>query len=173
VGQVSFGWSLVPVIGSGWQAIKDSKRGCVQGTVLNTALAASDVFLVRSAYQGLSKGAWKFGSHSWRRTRAWYGTTRDAEFGQHVHHWLVAQGSALGKKFPGVFNQPWNLMKIEPPPGISQQVWHNAIEGKGVLKGEIGALERGWYGTPGWAKNVGANVSLRISRAAAWVNCND
>jgi len=167
--QVSFGWSLVPVIGPGWQAIKDSKRGCVSGVVANTALAASDVFLVKSAYEGLSKGAWKLGSNSWSATRKWYGATRDLEFGQNVHHWAIPQGG-WGKNVPNAIkNQPWNLMALEPPPGFSPNQWHNAIEGNGAAA--MGLLGQLVYGTPAWAKNAAANVVGHVSRASNWVEC--
>src|SRR6266404_2506745 len=93
---VGFWEGVIPVWGSGRQAIVDSNRGCVSGVVVNTALAASDVYLVRSAYKGATKGAWKMsGSLSWKGgsgVRAWYGATRELSFGQHVHHWLIPQG---------------------------------------------------------------------------------
>jgi RHS repeat-associated protein len=49
IGAPSFGWSLVPVIGSGWQAIHDFQTGHWGWGLVNTGLAISDVFLLDSA----------------------------------------------------------------------------------------------------------------------------
>jgi hypothetical protein len=59
-----------------------------------------------------------------------------------------------------VKNQPWNLMRME------SQVFHNAIEGKGVQA--MGMAGRLWFGSPTWAK-----VLLTNSRAARTVKSGD
>ena len=169
--EVGFWEGLIPIWGSGKQAYYDLKRGCVVGGAVSGALAISDVFLVRAVGGSLVKGAWKTGSHSWGATRKWYGATRELEYGQQVHHWAIPQGG-WGKAIPNsVKNQPWNLMKIVPPEGISQGVWHQGLHGVGPLKNEMGSLERIWYGTPDWLKNGIANGSGRIARTIDWVNC--
>jgi hypothetical protein len=49
IGAPSFGWSLVPVIGSGWQAIHDFQTGHWGWGLVNAGAAISDVFLLDSA----------------------------------------------------------------------------------------------------------------------------
>ncbi len=64
-------------------------------------------------------GIWKQGSHTWPATSKWArrviipegsGITRHiAEEGDVIHHWLIRQGSKLGKAHPELINQPFNF----------------------------------------------------------------
>jgi hypothetical protein len=166
---VGFWEGLIPIWGSGKQSYHDFKRGCTVGGIVNGALAISDVFLVKAAAESVGKGAIKTGSHTWSATRKWYGATRDLASGQPVHHWLVPQGG-WGKSVPNAIkNQPWNLMPISPPAGLSSAEWHQAIHGVGnYALGTLGSL---WYGTPAWGKNAAANIGARISQLSNFVTC--
>jgi RHS repeat-associated protein len=84
--------SLIPVWGSGRSAINQFQHGNITCGLINSALAVSDVFLVKAVATGIVKGAVKTsGSFTWRSVRSWYGKEGFAETGQHVHHWLIHQ----------------------------------------------------------------------------------
>jgi RHS repeat-associated protein len=145
IGAPGFAESLIPVWGSGRAAINDFQEGSYGWAAFNAAVAVSDVFLVGAAAKGIAKGAFKVGSHTWRATRSWYGQTRGLAAGTPVHHWLVEQGSAIGKQVPdAIKNQPWNLMPMR------SQAFHNQVHGWGP--DGFNAAGQLWYGTPPWAK---------------------
>src|SRR5690606_2148243 len=110
VGQPGTAESMIPVWGSGRAAIDHFQHGNYGWGAFHTAMAVSDVFLVKSIAIGLGKGAWKAGSHSWSATRKWMGKRGYAEAGQPVHHWAVPQATAKKYGVEGLTNQPWNLM---------------------------------------------------------------
>lgn len=56
VGHPGFAESLIPVWGSGREAVADFQEGDYAGAVLNGALAASDLFLAGSIAKGVAKG---------------------------------------------------------------------------------------------------------------------
>jgi RHS repeat-associated protein len=139
--------SFIPIWGSGRAAVDDFQNGRWGWGTFNAVMAVSDVFLLKTAATMAGKGLWKAGSATWGATRKWLGKQGYAEAGQHVHHGIVAQEVYRGTAWEKVFNQPWNLKPLEPPPGISMDAWHKMVEGK--LPGLNGA-ERWWYGTPDW-----------------------
>jgi RHS repeat-associated protein len=149
--------SLIPIWGSGRQAYYDFSEGrYVWGTV-NTALAASDVFLVRSLTTALGKGIFKVGgSHSWPAVSKWLTKRGWREFpGQEMHHWLFHQNEGLGRYVPdAIKNEPWNLM---PMPS---RMFHLGLHGKGL--GAMSGLEAMWYGTPGWARAAVFSAGGRV-----------
>lgn len=110
VGQPGTAESFIPVWGSGRAAIDHFQNGNYGWGTFHTAMAISDVFLVKSIATGIGKGAWKLGSHSWSATRRWMGKRGYAESGQLVHHWAVSQATAKKYGVEGLTNQPWNLM---------------------------------------------------------------
>jgi hypothetical protein len=57
VGHPGFAESLIPVWGSGREAVADFQEGDYAGAALNGALAASDLFLAGSIAKGVGKGA--------------------------------------------------------------------------------------------------------------------
>ncbi|HYG37620.1 MAG TPA: RHS repeat-associated core domain-containing protein, partial [Cytophagales bacterium] len=140
--------SLIPFWGSGRAAVNDFQNGNYGWAAFNTAMAISDVFLVKSMVVGAGKlaagTAFKTGSHSWGATRAWLGRTGQAQKGQHMHHWLFQRNQGIGKYVPNAIkNQPWNLM-----PMPSSQ-FHRALHGFG----DMNIAERMWYGTPAWFRS--------------------
>lgn len=77
-----------------------------------------------------------------------------------MHHWLIPQ-NGWGAVVPDVIkNQPFNLMPLNPQEGIAQQVWHNAIEGKG--EEALLLPNRLWYGSPNWAKAGAASFAGKV-----------
>lgn len=136
--------SLIPVLDPGWAAINDFQTGNWGWGIVNTAIAASDVFLVKSlavavgkvGARGLAKVT---GSHTWDATRKWWTRTGWREFkGQHAHHWLIPR-NRWGKWIPGfIKNQPWNLM------GMPNAAFHAMLGG---LAAE-GIAARLWFGSP-------------------------
>lgn len=123
--------------------------------VFNTALAVSDVFLVKAAVTGVAKGAIKLtGKHTWGATRKWITRKGFRQFkGQHMHHWLLKQNRGIGKYFPGAIkNQPWNVMPMKSPK------FHRALDGRGTMN----AIERSWRGTPRWFKALNISIFGRL-----------
>ena len=146
---VSTGESFVPVWGSGRQAINDFYEGRYVWGSVNTVMAVSDIFLIKTTASMLEKGAWKVGSHTWGATRKWLGKHGYAEAGEHVHHGIIPRGE-WGSKVPDWFkNQPWNLKPLDPPAGIDANTWHRMVEGK---EPGLTALGRWWEGTPDWLR---------------------
>jgi RHS repeat-associated protein len=160
--------SLIPVWGSGRQAVHDFECGNWFGGLLNTGLAISDVFLLKSlataagkvGIEGLAKLS---GSNTWSATSKWLTKTGWREFpGQQFHHWLIPQ-SGWGELVPDIIkNQPWNLMGM--PEGLAGDVFHDAIEGKGSEA--MGLLGRLWNGSPTWAKVFGADAAGKAGNLA-------
>lgn len=111
-------------------------------------MVISDVFLVKSIATGISKGAWKLGSHTWGATRKWLGKNGYANKGEPVHHWFVTQATAKKYGLTSITNQPWNLITFS-----NQSLHIRAGHGMKYLdKPGYGVLGRFWYGTPIWLK---------------------
>ncbi len=154
---------MIPIWGSGKQAVHEFEKGSWGWGIAYTALAISDVALVKTAATAVGKGAWKAGSHTWRATRSWYGRTRDLAPGQHVHHWAIERNSRIGKLVPdSIKNQPWNLKPLDPPPGVSMDRWHKMVEGK--VPG-LNPAEQWWHGTPDWLRYAEVSTAGRVADA--------
>jgi hypothetical protein len=154
VGPPGFIESFIPVWGSGRSALNDFETGHWGWGTFNAGVALSDVFLVKAMATGLAKGSWKLGSHTWSATRAWYGTTRGLAPRTPVHHWLIEQGSSVGRHVPDVIkNQPYNLMPL------ADQALHIEVH-------QSAGFRRVWYGTPGWAKALWFSTTGRGVDAA-------
>lgn len=158
--------SIVPIWGSGKEALADFEDKNYVGGVVNTALAASDVVLAKAVVSGLLKGGLKVaGPHAWRTTlperkaarkrgeniqgaREWLGDNGFLKPGQPGHHWFIEQKT---KWVPDVVkNQPLFSK------GTKDAVEHGRIHGpytvNGVRLPQFNAAQRLWYGTPQWLK---------------------
>jgi RHS repeat-associated protein len=155
----SFLESLVPVYGPMAQSEYDFSQGNWGWGFANGALAVSDTIPLRSAANAFSKGAWKFGSHTWDATRKWLTKCGWRQFrGQQMHHWAIPQGG-WGKYLPNwLKNQPWNLM------GMPDAAFHGGLHGVGPEAFDFG--ERLWYGTPNW---LAAGMGSVAGREANWM----
>ncbi|PZV77584.1 RHS repeat-associated protein [Algoriphagus aquaeductus] len=148
VGQPGTLESMIPIWGSGKAAVDDFQNGKYGWAAFNSAIAISDIFLVKSIATGIGKGAWKLGSHSWSATRKWLNKKGYAESGQPVHHWAIHQSTAKKYGLEAVANQPWNLMTFP-----NQSLHFRAGHGLNYLgQPGYGALGQYWYGTPTWFK---------------------
>ncbi len=145
-----FAESLIPIWGSGRQAVHDFECGDWASGFLNTALAASDAFLVKSlastigkvAVGGLAKIS---GSHTWDATRKWMTSVgwRDLP-GLQFHHWAIPQ-NGWGAGVPQVVkNQPWNITKLTAEE-------HTAMH-------QMTGVGRLWAGSPTWGKVATADA---------------
>jgi len=152
--------SFIPVWGSGREAINDFQCGRWGWGVVNTVLAITDATGVGYGVRGIAKGAWKFGKHAWKATRKWYGATRGLLKGTHVHHWLIAQASRFGRRFPGIINQPWNLLPIP----LGKEEIHRILHGKG---GGYDPIREWWHGTPPGVKAIEISATGRGVEAAS------
>ncbi len=153
--------SFIPVWGSAKHALHDFECGRWGWGLFNTGMAALDVF----GGATLLKAGWRLGSHTWKRTRPWLTQTGFAEKGKHVHHAFVPQ-KWISSETEWLFNQPWNLKPLTPPPGIDPGRWHMMVEGRTP---GLYAPQRWWHGTPAWAK--AAETSMVGKAANAATNC--
>jgi RHS repeat-associated protein len=157
--------SLIPVWGSGKQAIHDFQCGNWGWGLFNSAMAVSDLFLLKSLATAAGKGLWKTGSHTWSATSKWLTKTGWRETpGQHMHHWLLHRNEGIGKYAPNwLKNQPWNLMPMD-------SATHTAVHGGGP--NAYGPWGKFWNGTPGWAKAAGASAGGRGANGARGEGCD-
>ncbi len=148
VGQPGEWESMIPVWGSGRAAVDHFQNGNYWRAAGYTALAISDVFLVESIGEGIGKGAWKLGSHSWSATRKWMVNKGYAGAGEPLHHWAVSQATAKKFGLEAVTNQPWNLLKFS-----TQSMHMRAGHGLNYLgQPGYGLIGQFLYGTPTWFK---------------------
>jgi RHS repeat-associated protein len=153
-----FDWSsLIPVYGSGKDAVHAFKEGRWLAGIGNTALAVSDVFLVKSVFVAGGKLALKgglklSGTHSWSATKSYWSKKGIQQLsGGSKHHWLISQ--KLMNRYPQlkpVGNQFWNIKNF------STHADHIRLahgQTYGGLRG-AGPLGQVWYGTPTWPKAV-------------------
>jgi hypothetical protein len=163
VGHPGFAESLIPVWGSGREAIADFQDGNYGGAALNGALAASDLFLAESIAKGIAKGGFYVARglakeaanpYSWKEVvRPWMGDERYLAKGQHGHHWLIPQ-NRWGKSVPDwLKNQPWNIK------GMPDAVTHWRLDHRVGNLARFNPAERLWYGTPTWAKVAAGDVA--------------
>jgi len=158
VGQPGTWEAIIPIWGSGRAAIDDFQNGNYWSGIGYSALAISDVFLVKSIATAVGRGAWKLGAHSWPATRAWLVGKGYAEAGQRVHHWAISQ--ATGKKYglEAIANQPWNLMTFS-----SQSLHMRAGHGLNYLGQQgYGVVGQLWSGTPTWPKALVGSYGGRL-----------
>lgn len=145
VGEPGFAESLIPIWGSGRSAVDNYQNGNYWTAAGYTALAVSDVFLVKSIGTAVGKGAWKLGSHSWSATSKWM--TKNGYTGV-KHHWAISQKFAKQHGLEAIANQPWNIKLFV------NQATHMTLGHGQTYKGVqgAGALGQAWYGTPTWFK---------------------
>ena len=175
--------SLIPVWGSGREAVADFQEGDYAGAALNGALAASDLFLAGAIVKGVAKGgvytvgkmaakkatkkATKTTPYNWdAKVRPWMGEKRYLAKGQAGHHWAIPQ-NGWGKGVPErIKNQPWNIKPM--PEGPAGAEMHGRMTGRYKGKPKFNALERYIYGTPAWSKTAtGAAVGHPAAAAKA------
>ena len=159
VGEAKGATSIIPIYGTGRNAINDFQNGRYIGGTINGIMAISDIFLVKSLFQGVAKGGLKaltYGNKPWSRApwqgdsyRSLYLETGFVKPGEPAHHWLIHQNGPIGKYVPnGIKNQMFNLQNF------SSQAEH-MIYGHGQnYLGQSGANTLGqlWHGTPTWPK---------------------
>jgi hypothetical protein len=164
--------SLVPVWGSGREAVANFQEGDYPGAALNGALAASDLFLAGSVAKGIAKGGTlaitgallrntkselsvplkkgeKPMQSTWKAMRAAMQKRGMIIRDQHGHHWFFTQNGWRSGVPDFIKNHPLNIM-----PMPSAEV-HGRLTGryKGLPKFTL--FEQFLHGTPTWAK-VGA-----------------
>jgi hypothetical protein len=172
VGHPGFAESLIPVWGSGREAVADFQEGDYAGAALNGALAASDLFLAGSIAKGVAKGgvyvvrdAATKAPYAWKTAvRPWMVEKGYLVKGQHGHHWAIPQ-NGWGKGVPDwVKNQPWNIKAM--PEGPAGAEMHGRITGSYKGKPRFNPLERYVHGTPTWSK-VGTGSAVGHPTGAA------
>ena len=157
--------ALVPVWGSGREALADLHDGDYLGAAGNGAMAVSDLALVKGALMSVGKGAVKVGGSQvwhtapWEKVqgaRTWMREKGYLKPGQIGHHGIIPQ-NGWGKMVPDyIKNQPWNIKALDP-------VTHRRIHGSPTVDGlklpRFNRAERIWHGTPSWTKPATAAVA--------------
>lgn len=150
--------SLIPVWGSGREAVADFQDGDYAGAVLNGALAASDLFLAGSIAKGAAKGGVylaknvaKKAPYAWKtEVRPWMVKQGYLKPGQQGHHWLIPQ-NGWGKNAPDwLKNPPWNIKAMPEGPAGAQM--HGRITNAYKGKPQFNIVERYVHGTQAWSK---------------------
>ncbi len=177
-----FAESLIPVWGSGREAVADFREGDYVGAGFNAALAASDLFLAGAAAKGLAKGAiniekglTKTAPYEWKNVRRRLGKEGFLELKQEGHHWLIPQGGRFGRAVPNVIkNQRWN---IKPMPNsevgrelharIHRPVTRRATATTPAVKlKRFNPLQRYIHGTPTYWKSTNGVAAGHATGAA-------
>ena len=156
--------SLIPVWGSGREALADWHDGDRIGAAGNAVLAVSDLIPAKAIVGSVMKGAIKkTGSYAWRTkpwektqsVRQWLGEKGYLKPGEHGHHWAIPQ-NGWGKNVPEWFkNQPWNIKGLD---AVTHGRTHGRYKVDGVKLPKFNPAQQVWYGTPAWAKAVGTSV---------------
>jgi hypothetical protein len=161
--------SVIPIWGSGREALAEEHDGNHLSAIFNGGLAASDAFVLKALASGLVKGGLKVGgTHVWRNApkeaesaRQWLGRKGFLKRNQPGHHWWLEQKSAA---------PDW--LKNQPPfvNGMADHVQHGRIHGPytvdGVKLPRFNRLQRFWYGTPHWFKALTVSTSGHADTAA-------
>ena len=157
------------VLGGPRRAREKWEHGRRVEALVDGAVAASDLYLGKSATTGLLKGQVKVkGPHAWRTkpwqegegAREWMGRTGQLAPGQHGHHALIPQ-NGWGKSAPDwIKNQPANIKGMESP------AVHGRIHGPYKGEPQYSYLSRYWLGTPGWWKASNASAGGRVAQGA-------
>jgi hypothetical protein len=175
VGHPGVAESLIPVWGSGREALADLHDKNYVGSLVNEGLAVSDAIPLKAVGGAIAKGGFRLAPAVWRTkpweaakgikgARQWMTDIGFARPGQPVHHWAIPQGD-WGKKVPGELkNQLWNAKPTE------DAVQHGRIHGpytvNGVRMPEFNDLEKLWYGTPDWFKALQVSIPGHLGTAA-------
>jgi hypothetical protein len=176
VGHPGFAESLIPVWGSGREAIVDLQDGNYAGAALNGALAASDLFLADSIVNAVRKGGLYAVKGAIGETAAkanWKNAVRP-ELGrlgilekfQHGHHWLIPQKGWGEGVWDAIKNHPLNIQ------GMPSREVHGRIHGRFKGMPRFNPVERYLHGTPGWSK-VATGSAVGHSVAAATPEADD
>lgn len=174
VGHPGLAESLIPVWGSGREAVADFQEGDYAGAALNGALAASDLFLAGSIAKGVAKGgvyvarnAAKKAPYAWKKeVRPWMVEQGYLKKGQRGHHWAIPQNGWGKSVAERVKNQPWNIKAM--PEGPVGAEMHGRMTGSYQGKPRFNAVERYVHGTPTWSKvATGAAVGHPAGAAKA------
>lgn len=174
----------IPVWGPGRDAVNEFQTGQYGWALFHTAVAISDVFLVKTIAIGIGKaiskvslqagsktiatngikkggkqvlndmGIWKSGSNTWGATRKWALKQGIAEPYVPLHHWFFAQNSDLGKVIA-------TNIKNQPWNLVSVRAYrgHSSDVVHRAIHGNsldltLNPIERLLLGTPDWSKAV-------------------
>jgi len=173
-----FAESMIPVWGSGREALADWHDGDYAGAAGNALLAASDLIpgatLAKVGVKAAARGAklgWKApvkkvlkeagrgvvkldGSMTWNAVRKDLKDAGVKPFGWHGHHAIIPQ-NGWGRRIPdAIKNQPINIKVLSPSN-------HTRIHGPYKGKPQFDPVRRVWYGTPDWAKGAAVSAGGR------------
>jgi RHS repeat-associated protein len=142
--------SYAPVWGSGRDAIYWFQQGDVSRGMLYSALAISDVFLVKAIAKGIAQGgiqALAKGNASWGTYRNFYTNSGFATKSQRIHHGLIEQNSLFGKNVPNFIKH--QMFNLKP---FANQATHMRLAHGQTYYGVPGSnfLGKIYYGTPSW-----------------------
>jgi hypothetical protein len=177
VGHPGFAESLIPVWGSGREAIADYQDGDYVGAALNGALAASDLFLATAVEKAVAKGGLYAikgaigegaAKTNWKAVRRELGDKKLLDAYQHGHHWLIPQhwprkAPTWVKKLTvpdGIKNHPLNIK------GMPSREVHGRLHGRYKGHPRYGLLGRYHHGAPAWSKVATGSTAGHVAAAA-------
>lgn len=153
-GHPGFGESLIPVWGSGREALADFREGHNIAGMLNGVLAASDLYLGADIAKAVAKGG-RFAiigamreapkEQKWPKVRSKMKELKLLKPGLEGHHWAIPQNQWGKDIWKGFTNHPLNIK------GLRTET-HARLRHKIGDKPRFGLLGRYWFGTPDWSK---------------------
>jgi hypothetical protein len=160
-GHPGLGESLLPVWGSGKEAVADYYDGDYFGAIGNALVGLSDIIPAKAVAGTAARGGFRLASKSWKYQRQVMGKAGLLDKFQHGHHWAIPQGGC-GKVVPGqIKNMGWNIKPMESVAahqkahghklkyGPLEQFFHAAPEGvkrtAGVAGGHVLSEEKAAY----------------------------
>jgi hypothetical protein len=162
IGHPGLAESLIPVWGSGREALADLQDRDYVGAALNGGLAVSDIFLGGSFAKALAKGGvyaikgpigQAASRQTWKAVRREMGKRGMIGKYVHGHHWAIPN-NGWGKAVPDwLKNHPWNIKPLD-------ELVHRRIHGRNRQLGlpKYTPAQRYWFGTPDWSKAGAASV---------------
>lgn len=151
VGHPGFAESLIPVWGSGREAIADFQEGHPVEGLVNTLLALSDLAPIGFAAKDIAKMGYKFGkSNTWGAVRKRLGANGFAEKNQPVHHVYIPNSARV----PDFIKQfPLNLKALP-----SHEV-HGRVHGRWKGLEKYDPITKWRVETPIWSKAAQGDVA--------------
>lgn len=142
--------SLIPIVGSAWEAAADLQDGNYGGAAFNGAMAVAEVLPIGVVAKGVNAarrgvGVLKTGSVTADAARKQLRAKGFAKPGQEIHHTIPLKG--LGRNVQDPRNH-YAVLKVLP---IEQ---HRRLTGSWQGKPRYDPIRRVWYGTTDWMKAV-------------------
>lgn len=151
----NFAQSMVPMVGSGWEAVADLQDRNYGGAAFNGIMAVAEMLPVGVAVKGLRAagkgiGILKKGSVTAGAAAKKIRRVGLAGPGQEIHHTIPLRGTGRSVQDP---RNHYALLKVMP------KADHRRLTGKWAGEPRFDPLQRAWHGTTDWMKAVPVGVA--------------